>query len=766
MNRSRKDTCVQFIASSRFSICAGLMVLALCNGSSAEQEKKIMASRRGATVVDAIQMTRWADQSVFSGGSRDSVGVFSPDGSQFFIVVKKGNLERNTNEYSILLFQTKEAPQQPRPRVLITMSSSTNRDAIKGVKWLNDSKTLIFLGEQVGQRPTIYSLDVRTRFLKRLTNHPTSIGNFDISEDGSTIVYEADSRSIKTRDTDETRRNGIIVTTQYASDLLIGDCNDVQKSGVTYKELFVQQRGRAPVKVPTHDFIRDEFPISVSPNGRYAVLPVYLANVPESWSKYEAGPLRPYVTAKREPGKPSNVMQYMLLETASLRVAPLVNSPISWYNNGFTWIEQGHSVVASGIYLPLDEAGIVDRDVRQQQTFVAEIKVPSGEITEVTDEALKIGGWDEKSRTLSLSGKTAGALPQVYEKADYGRRWALASVQNRATIDGLDVSLAEDLNTPPKIFVTDRRTSRRALLLDLNPQFDQIEFGRVEAVKWKASDGHEVVGGLYLPPNFAPAAKYPLVIQTHGFNKDKFWIDGPYSSAFAAQPLASNGFVVLQVGGSSQPGEDAKYTNTPDEAPRQMAAYEGAIEYLDERGLIDRDRVGIIGFSRTVFYVDYTLTHSKYRFVAATIADGFDGGYLNAVLWGGQRENYSSVIGGPPVGASFALWLRNSPGFNLDKVRAAVRLEFYGSSGPLSGWQWFSGLGELKKPEEFVWLPFGAHVLVKPWERLASQQGNVDWFRFWLKGDEARTQSNSRLYDRWEELRTLRNRSLEAPSGQ
>jgi len=37
-------------------------------------------------------------------------------------------------------------------------------------------------------------------------------------------------------------------------------------------------------------------------------------------------------------------------------------------------------------------------------------------------------------------------------------------------------------------------------------------------------------------------------------------------------------------------------------------------------------------------------------------------------------------------------------------------------------------LSALGKPVDFLWLPRGTHLLVKPWERLASQQGNVDWF--------------------------------------
>ena len=166
----------------------------------------------------------------------------------------------------------------------------------------------------------------------------------------------------------------------------------------------------------------------------------------------------------------------------------------------------------------------------------------------------------------------------------------------------LTVTLEEDYNTPPKIFVESSESHRKAVLMDLNPQFSHLKFGQVEAVTWKATDGHEVVGGLYYPPDYESGKRYPLVIQTHGFQKDKFWIDGPWSSAFAAQPLAAKEIVILQVGSAVDPIENVKYRHTPDEAPQQMAAYEGAIDYLEGRGLIDRNRVGIIGFSRTVYY--------------------------------------------------------------------------------------------------------------------------------------------------------------------
>lgn len=709
-------------------------------------------------------MTRLADTSYSLGDVASAVALLSPDGRWFVVSVKRGNIEQNTNDYSLLLYRSAEALESLQARRLITMGSSSNREAIKSVKWLNDSETLLFLGENAGESRQIYKLNIKTKGLTRLTNHPTAVANFDVSDDGDTIVYEADPIPEKTIDTAAVRRNGLVITSQYPSDLLAGDCGDLEKSGSAYKEVFVLKQGHEPTKVAIRNFIRDFAPLSVSPDGHYAVLAPYLAEVPRAWAEYEDDLLRPYILAAPKPGIPSNIQQYMLLDTTKLQVTSLLDAPISWYNRGIAWTTDSHSVVLSGIYLPLPGNNSAEIDARRTHTFVAEIALPGKEIVEISEEGLRVDRFDRTTGKLFLKGSDAADNPAsgVYERTERGWKRLDGPGSETEIRDTLQVTLEEGMNDPPKIFVKDLRTRQKKLLLDLNPQFDQIKFGRVEAVEWKSSDGHEVAGGLYLPPSFKQGTRYPLVIQTHGFKKDRFWIDGPYSSAFAAQPLAALGFVVLQVGGSIVPGEDAKYVNTTREAPRQMAAYEGAIDYLDQRGLIDRARVGIVGFSRTVFYVGYTLTHSKYPFVAATLADGFDGGYLNFMLWRG-RVDYGAVMGGPPVGPSLALWLANSPGFNLDKVTAAVRIEDYGSIGPLEGWQWFSGLRYLEKPVDFIWLPFGTHLLVTPWERLTSLQGNVDWFAFWLRGKEDRSASKVLQYDRWNGLQSLRNGNARVP---
>jgi len=84
-----------------------------------------------------------------------------------------------------------------------------------------------------------------------------------------------------------------------------------------------------------------------------------------------------------------------------------------------------------------------------------------------------------------------------------------------------------------------------------------------------------------------------------------------------------------------------------------------------------------------------------------------------------------------------------------------VRLEAIGLASVLFEWEPYAGLLLQQKPVELFVIPEGTHLLVKPWERLASAQGNVDWFRFWLKGEEDPDPAKAEQYARWRELRKL-----------
>jgi hypothetical protein len=78
----------------------------------------------------------------------------------------------------------------------------------------------------------------------------------------------------------------------------------------------------------------------------------------------------------------------------------------------------------------------------------------------------------------------------------------------------------------------------------------------------------------------------------------------------------------------------------------------------------------------------------------------------------------------------------------------------------------FSNLRYLGKPVELFVIPdiqHGVHILQNPAQRLASQEATVDWFRFWLKGEEDPNRNKADEYTRWRALRKLQERDAESP---
>jgi len=317
--------------------------------------------------------------------------------------------------------------------------------------------------------------------------------------------------------------------------------------------------------------------------------------------------------------------------------------------------------------------------------------------------------------------------------------------------NGIQVTVKEDLNQPPVLVASNKETSR--MIWDPSPQLKGFDLGEVSLYRWKVKDGREIEGDLYKPANYKPGQRYPLVIQTHGNYADRFRTSGEFTTGFAAQELAAVGIAVLQVAENCVIGG-----LTPNEGPCAVSVYESAVNQLASEGLVDPEKVGIIGFSRTCFYVVETLTmKSTLRLKAASVTDGILVDYFQALLRP-SPGNSEALIGGPPFGEGLKLWLERSPSFNLHKVIAPVLvMSAMGGeqNGALGMWGLYAGLYSQKKPVDYILLKTNEHAITNPAERMASQGTNVDWFRFWLTEKEDPDPAKAEQYKRWNGLREL-----------
>jgi dipeptidyl aminopeptidase/acylaminoacyl peptidase len=752
-------------------ICWAFLLYALCwaqgaPGVSREAPgiSRVPDVRPPVTMADVIRMTRLADPLYEAGlASNGLVGNFSPNGAQFVVVLRRGNLASNVNTYSLVLFHTSDVFRSPVPKVLLSLDSSSNRPAISDVKWLSDNDTVMFLGEHRGERTQVYSFKLRTGELKRLTNHNTNVSAFAITTRGDQVAYAAEG-STATWATERALRNGIHVSNELLSDLIRGN-----HGGGEYDahELYLQQpvshvlvqaRLRGRIESPT-------IQLSLSPDGKYLVVETHATSIPKSWKQYSDKTLQMLIEGNASDTHSTNIGQYELIDAHTGVSQILLDAPLGTNSGGseVAWSPDSKSVILSNTYLPFDSKKPDESALRSSNTFLVEVKVPERQFVVISQKNLRLDEWNattnvvtcDVGRIASLTGKD---VPKIYF-ARGGNGWVERSAVERSDDSHPQIVLEEDMGTPPRIVAIDPKSHRKALLMDLNPQFSKLVFGAVEDVKWRDTLGNETEGGLYWPRNYITGRKYPLVIQTHGWNRDRFWIDGPWSTAFAAQPLAGKGFFVLQL-----PDPKWQVWNTAQEGSQAMVAYEGGIDYLDKRGLIDRDRIGIVGFSRSCYYVLYTLTHSKYQFAAAVVADGMDGGYFQYMALSNWNPTLMSTFellnDGPPLGARLPLWIKRSPEFLMDTVHTPLRIQAIGPTSLLLEWSWFSGLSRLQRPVDFVYIPGGTHVLQKPWDRVVSQEGDVDWFCFWLNHQENGDLWDPQQVSKW---RRLREQSQNSP---
>jgi hypothetical protein len=724
-----------------FYLAIAAIVLVSGHPASADRGSRQPAGKRAVSVRDLITMT-----SVSRGddaGGEDAIASFSPDQSKAVVVLKRGNLEQNTTEYSLLLWSTDQLSSGGEPQEILNLASSSIRPAISGITWLADNMTLLFLGEHPGELRQLYSLNIRTRQIKKLTNHSTSLAAYSVTPDGQSYIFTAE-QPIGSLFEQQTFRHGYVVDPRQTTleNLIRGDTSPEGSKPFADQRLFIGTAASTDVRAVTlaGKILRHGIGIPyISPDGARAVLPLMWKDAPEVWR-----------LSTRHGGI---FWRYYIVDLQTGEQHPLINSSLDGVSEA-AWSRDSKLVVLSRMFLPItDDLADQEKKMRYDTVYPVAVDIETGRVDKIDpdgSESRLVERIFEGNTVAFCEWDSLGKCSRTVYVRD-GARWR--KLEPSTSTDKLPPEIVEqqDMNTPPYLALFDHRSGKSTMLLQLNPQFDAIHFSKVGLLTWKSDTGENVKGGLYYPLHYRVGQKYPLVIQTHGFDSALFQPDGPYSSAFAAQPLAARDIMVFQL--DDYHGDLA----TPGEIRGGSEQFDEVINYLDERQMIDRNRVGIVGFSRTGFYVQNALTRSNTTFAAAAIEDNWDGSlwqYLLCSNWENANRLYEQEkYGAQPFGPGLSVWALEDPLLNIQRVRTPLRIVTHNSNSILGAWGWFSGLAILEKPVEMIALSFDAHQLKLPWNREVSLQGNVDWFDFWLNGHHDPAPEKKEQYERWERMK-------------
>jgi dipeptidyl aminopeptidase/acylaminoacyl peptidase len=743
--------------------------------------------KRPFSISDDIEMLRFPLHS--SDGGRSAI-LPSPDGRLTAVMTERGIIDRDVLEHTIWIWKTDAIEQfltheeqeiQPKPIKLVQLATFKESPIISQVRWLDDSKHVVFLAAAENGSKQLYRATISTGALDALTPKDQDVVDFQFSKD--TVLYAVKSMDILTH----VDPPGFVVG-KSLFDLLfpLGRYPERLRDEFSQCDLWairgekhfrIEHNGQ---KVHLYVWSRAGDPqgrFRLSPDGRSVAVYEPVDSVPQEWTAYQRLAGTPEIRAGtqdlRAPDDSGYVKSYFLINLLTGSKRRLVDAPegtgYGWWDfRPPLWSPDGRTLFLPNTFLPLDAsdgkpealspcASVYDLKKHKLDCLLhltSRFENPQESLTGAQFDSLNSGrlildlGYPAKHVTYQRSAD--GVWRQISAEAE-----RLSPFVKHPT--SLELSIRQGMNDPPLLVARDKNTGKTRALWDPNPQFKRINLGNVSAFHWKDETGHEWNAGLVMPPDYQPGKRYPLVLQTHWFSEGVFFTYGAPSRTYAARELAAAGIVVLQI-----PDDLTGVVSTPQEAPHHVAGFEGAIEKLAAQGLIDPNRVGVIGFSRTCYYVMHALTAGKTHFAAAEISDGVTYGYWGflefAVNAPGDDE---AVIGGSPFGEGLKLWLARSPDFNLDRVRTPLLIVEQGGKFIFGQWEEYAGLRYLKKPVEL--LDLGAanyeHVFANPRKQIVAQNATVDWFRFWLKGEEDPDPQKTEQYKRWREMRGLKEES-------
>ena len=189
---------------------------------------------------------------------------------------------------------------------------------------------------------------------------------------------------------------------------------------------------------------------------------------------------------------------------------------------------------------------------------------------------------------------------------------------------------------PDEVFVGALKAQPLRRLTDSNPQLAGMAFGEQETVTWEGADGWSISGILVKPVGYQPGTRYPLQVQVHG-GPEAVRLDG-WNTGYnrLVQLLAQRGIMVLipNYRGSTGKGVAFARGDQRDMMGKEFEDILAGIDYLDQQGMIDPQRVGIGGGSYGGYAAAWGATRHSDRFAVAVMFVGIS----NQISKGGMTD--------------------------------------------------------------------------------------------------------------------------------
>lgn len=238
----------------------------------------------------------------------------------------------------------------------------------------------------------------------------------------------------------------------------------------------------------------------------------------------------------------------------------------------------------------------------------------------------------------------------------------------------------------------------------INPQQQQYNWGTARLYRWRALDGKPAQGVLYLPENFDPSKKYPVIFyfyETHTETLHNYIAPAPTGSRLNVSFYVSRGYIVFS--------PDIFYTRGyPAKSCYNYVV--SAANSLAKLPYVDAKNMGLQGQSWGGIQVAQLVTMTslfKAAWAGAPVANMTSA--YGGIRWeSGINRQFQYEVSQSRIGATLwqrpDLYIENSPLFHLPKVKTPLVIMANDADGAVpwyQGIELFTGMRRLGKQ---VWM--------------------------------------------------------------
>jgi dipeptidyl aminopeptidase/acylaminoacyl peptidase len=296
----------------------------------------------------------------------------------------------------------------------------------------------------------------------------------------------------------------------------------------------------------------------------------------------------------------------------------------------------------------------------------------------------------------------------------------------------------ERYDDAPDWFIGDGGLRNARQVTELNAFQHEYAWGRSELVHFASAAGLDLQAVLLYPAGHDPSRQYPLIVYTYErLSQNLHHYEVPSErDYYNANVFTANGYFVLM--------PDIVYRGR-DPGVSALEAVVPAVETIIDRGIIDPQRIGLVGHSWGGYQATYLPTRTD--LFAAAVAGAPITNFLSfagAVHWTPGIAEFSHWETGQarmdvPHWEDMDAYLRNSPAHMVHELKTPMLMMFGDADGTVDWHQGveFYNFARRAGRDDFVLLvyPGEDHGLRKRENQIDYHRRILQWFGHWLKGE-------------------------------